>query len=225
MCFIATQYTLLGLCCTGSDIYMVHCRAELYRHTCFTLTSVRQHPARLISIIREDVRGEVGLISLSKAPCQVGNLCTGLRCTNRCTRCDWAFLIPCSQQVFHCALTAETCHLRIEWDDSSGLNAAFLKQRTAGVSQTDKWFLSDIFLICFLPLHMLRQITRQSSLALSFLREEDHIMFAMKLVFLSPCTPFLGIEEKKRKNTVLTIVSILHCTFPISKYSPDGVYL
>lgn len=72
---------------------------------------------------------------------------------------------------------------------------------------------------------MLRQITRQSSLALSFLREEDHIMFAMKLVFLSPCTPFLGIEEKKRKNTVLTIVSILHCTFPISKYSPDGVYL
>lgn len=38
----------------------------------------------LISIISEDVRGEAGLISLSKAPCQLGNLCTGLRCTNRC---------------------------------------------------------------------------------------------------------------------------------------------
>lgn len=42
----------------------------------------------LISIIREDVRREAGLISQSKAPCQLGNLCTGLGCTNRCSHHD-----------------------------------------------------------------------------------------------------------------------------------------
>lgn len=74
----------------------------------------------LISIIREDVRREAGLISLSKAPCQLGNLCTGLRCTNRCTHRDWAFLTPCSQQVFHYAqelLTAEATCL-VMWEQN-----------------------------------------------------------------------------------------------------------
>lgn len=74
----------------------------------------------LISIIREDVRREAGLISLSEAPCQAGNLCIGLGCTNRCTHRDWAFLTPCSQQVFHYAQellpAAETC--LVMWEQS-----------------------------------------------------------------------------------------------------------
>lgn len=77
----------------------------------------------LISISREDVKREVGLISLSKAPCQLGNLCTELGCTNRCTHRDWAFLTPCSQQVFHYAqelLTAEETCL-VMWEQSGVL--------------------------------------------------------------------------------------------------------
>lgn len=62
------------------------CRAGLCRHTPLTLTSRKPVSGstllRLISIIREDVRGEAALISLSKAPCQLGNLCTGLMMHN-----------------------------------------------------------------------------------------------------------------------------------------------
>lgn len=81
----------------------------------------------LISIIREDVRREGELISPSKAPCQLGNFCTRLGCTNRCTHRDWAFLTPCSQQVFHYAQelhTAEATCL-VMWEQS-GVNSQFL---------------------------------------------------------------------------------------------------
>lgn len=110
--------SLAGLCQAGSGTRRVHCRARLHRHTCWTLTSSTQ--LSLISITREYVRREAGLITLSKAPRQLGNLCRGLGCTNRRTHRDWAFLIPCSQQVFHYAqelVTAEATCL-VMWEQS-----------------------------------------------------------------------------------------------------------
>lgn len=122
LCWLQSRWhRLVGLCRAGSGIQRVHCRTRLYRHSCWTLTSSTL--LSLISIAREYVKREAGLISLSKAPCQLGNLCKRLGCTNRCTHHDWAFLTPCSQQVFHYAqelLTAEaTCESRVGWFLSS----------------------------------------------------------------------------------------------------------
>lgn len=174
----------------------------------------------LISIIREDIRREAGLISPGKAPCQLGNLCTGLGCTNRCTHRDWAFLTPCSQQVFHYAqelLTAEATCL-VMWEQNGVIPEFLMLLFWSKELQGSYISMYDAFS------HCMCLDTQQSSSAWSFLREEDKrilLWLPSICLFLFPCTAF-KVVEKERKNTMLRIVSLLHCTFPISKYSPDG---
>lgn len=151
----------------------------------------------LISISREDVRREVRLISLSKAPCQLGNLCTELGCTNRCTHRDWAFLTPCSQQVFHYAqelLTAEATCL-VMWEQS-GVLLQFLLQGS---------YLSmhDAFSHCMC-------FNRYSTLFLCmiFLREEDPLLVAVYLFISISLNSILGSwkgeEEHNAENSFTT---------------------
>lgn len=133
-----------GACDESSVTYSACWRARLCRHTCLTLTSRKPVAGStllsLISIIREDVRGEPALISLSKAPCQLGNLCTGLWCTTQRISCDWAFALPTVSSDFSVAknhmLLRQCCLITWECSETSPLlKAASLKGGATGVLQ------------------------------------------------------------------------------------------
>lgn len=141
-----------GLCCADSDTYRARCGARLYRDTCSTLPLSGSTLLSPISIIREHVRREAGLISCSKAPCQLGNL-HGARCASRYTHCDRAFLSLCSPQVFHYAqelLTAEATH-PVTWEQTAVIpQFLMLLFWREGILQIEVW--------CTLPLRGLRQV-------------------------------------------------------------------
>lgn len=172
-----------GLWWESSVTYSACWRARLCRHTCLTLTSRKPVAGStllsLISIIREDVRGEPALISLSKAPCQLGNLCTGLWCTTQRISCDWAFALPTVSSDFSVAknhmLLRQCCLITWECSETSPLlKAASLKGGATGVLQIN---------VCTPPIAHTQVSSSTVPLYNLFLRERDPILFVMYLVF------------------------------------------
>lgn len=170
-----------GLWWESSVTYSACWRARLCRHTCLTLTSRKPVAGStllsLISIIREDVRGEPALISLSKAPCQLGNLCTGLWCTTQRISCDWAFALPTVSSDFSAAKNHMLLRQCVSSPESAVRQVLFLKL----LLWREELQASCRSMYAPLPLHTLRYLAQQFLCVICFW--EKGILFCLSCIW------------------------------------------